>query len=92
MSVAFSPSGKWVASGGLDGLVNIFDVGVSNLRLTNTTAAATTVLPFVYGNIRTPLREKAPALHKERPCKPASRDLPGKVLAGTRRLPRKETC
>ncbi|CAM9412139.1 unnamed protein product, partial [Laminaria digitata] len=28
MSVAFSPDSKWLASGGLDGLVNIFDVQV----------------------------------------------------------------
>lgn len=28
MSVAFSPDNKYVASGGLDGLVNIFDVKV----------------------------------------------------------------
>lgn len=28
MSVAFSPDNKWLASGGLDGLVNIFDVKV----------------------------------------------------------------
>ena len=28
MSVAFSPDSKWLASGGLDGLVNIFDVSV----------------------------------------------------------------
>lgn len=32
MSVAFSPDNKYLASGGLDGLVNIFDVEVS-LRL-----------------------------------------------------------
>ncbi|CAN0575882.1 unnamed protein product, partial [Ectocarpus sp. 12 AP-2014] len=29
MSVAFSPDNKYLASGGLDGLVNIFDVEVS---------------------------------------------------------------
>lgn len=30
MSVAFSPDSKWLASGGLDGLVNIFDVKVGS--------------------------------------------------------------
>lgn len=33
MSVAFSPDNKYVASGGLDGLVNIFDVKVSCARM-----------------------------------------------------------
>lgn len=37
MSVAFSPNNEWLASGGLDGLVNIFDVKVC---LANSNCAA----------------------------------------------------